>query len=87
MRRLWRRLIEVSIGGVMLLLGRWLLRVSRPVDDLVAVGRVWDRLVGRLYDAWTILWRAYGPVTEEMRASWERLRARYQGGAFGSEGT
>lgn len=87
MRRLWRWAFEVSIGGAMMLLGRWALRVGKPLDDLEAMRRVAGQLVERARSAWSILWRAYGPVTADMRARWEQLRARYRGGSYDVEGT
>jgi hypothetical protein len=74
-------------GGALLLLSRWLLRVASPRDDLAAVERAWGYVVERGRSAWTIIWRAYGPVTADMRAKWEELRTRYRRGSFGTEGT
>ena len=84
---MWYWLGTVSSGAALLLLARWALHVGRPHEDVGVARRVWDRLSEKFRDAWSILWRAYGPITEEMRSSWERLRARYQGGAYGTEGT
>jgi hypothetical protein len=82
-----RRIAALLSGAALLLLSRWSLRVARPTDDLAAAWRVWWRVEEWARDCWTILWRAYGPVTTDMRTAWERLRERYRGGAFGLEGT
>lgn len=87
MWRVWRWITEVSIGGSIMLVGRWLLHMSRPADDVWAVRRFVERVTRRGRDYWSILWRAYGPVTADMRSAWERLRARYHDGAYGAEGT
>ena len=84
---MWRRIVGLVSGAAFLLLSRWSLRMSRPTDDLAAARRVWWHMEEKLHDCWTILWRAYGPVTDDMRASWARLRERYRGGAYGGEGT
>ncbi len=78
---------SVSSGAALLLLSRWALRVSQPREDLQLAQRIAERTVERVRSLWSILWRAYGPVTQDMRSAWEQLRTRYRGGAYGSEGT
>lgn len=77
----------VASGAVLLVLSRWALRVSRPADDLGHAERTAERIIERTRSLWSILWRAYGPVTADMRSAWETLRTRYHGGAYGAEGT
>lgn len=74
-------------SAALLLLARWTLRVARPQDDLAATQRALDVVVERTHEAWTIFWRMYGPVTNDVRQKWEALRARVQRGSFGVEGT
>lgn len=74
-------------GAALIVLSRWALRVARPQEDIAMTARVIEQAFDGLYEAWTILWRAYGPVTARTRAAWEGLRARYRGGTYGVEGT
>lgn len=76
----------LSSAGL-LLLARWALRVARPQEDIAVVQRAVEHVCDWTRDAWTIFWRAYGPVTNDVRARWESLRARYRTGGYGMEGS
>lgn len=78
---------SLTSGAALLLLSRWALGVSRPAEDVVTARRLLERPLAQLRDAWSIFWRAYGPITADVRSAWETLRARYQRGSFGTEGT
>lgn len=78
---------SILSGAALILLSRWALRVARPQEDIGAVERVVWSMSEVVIDAWHSIWRAYGPITEDMRATWAQLRARYQGGGYGTEGT
>lgn len=78
---------SLASGALLIVLSRWLLRIAHPTEDMAAVERTLERASAATSGVWTVLWRAYGPITDEMRAAWARLRDRYQGGAYGTEGT
>lgn len=87
MQRLLRWLGELSISGAVLLLGRYLMRVSSPQRDMYGARRWWWRLEARWREHRATLLRAYGPITDDMRAAWEQLRTSYQKGNYGAQGT
>lgn len=82
-----RWLSTLAASSALLLLSRWSLRVARPAEDFAALSRLTWRVRSWFTAKWSIFWRFYGPVTEEMRSRWETLRTRYQSGSFGVEGT
>lgn len=77
----------MATSAAMLLLSRWMMQIGRPLDDWYLFTRLIERVKTWLRDGWTILWRAYGPITKSVKSQWELLRRQYQAGKYGTQGT